>query len=84
MQFCIQIFTRRFNVFASSGANKRSEISPVSKAHFICARLPSLQIAIMENVLDRYEEVYHHVVGDPLKAMPSTLKKKKVPAGAKA
>lgn len=35
-------------------------------------------------MLDRYEEVYHHVVGDPLKAMPSTLKKKKVPAGAKA
>ena len=27
-------------------------------------------------MLDRYEEVYHHVVGDPLKAMPSTLKKK--------
>lgn len=26
-------------------------------------------------MLDRYEEVYHHVVGDPLKAMPSTLKK---------
>jgi hypothetical protein len=24
------------------------------------------------------------VVGDPLKEMPSTLKKKKVPAGAKA
>ena len=21
-------------------------------------------------MLDRYEEVYHHVVGDPLKAMP--------------
>ena len=37
-----------------------------------------------EVMLDRYEEVYHHVVGDPLKAMPSTLKKKKVPAGAKA
>ena len=35
-------------------------------------------------MLDRYEEVYHHVVGDPLKAMPSTLKKEKVPAGAKA
>ena len=35
-------------------------------------------------MLDRYEEVYHHVVGDPLKAMPSTLKKRKVPAGAKA
>lgn len=37
-----------------------------------------------EVMLDRYEEVYHHVVGDPLKAMPSTLKKKKVPVGAKA
>ena len=35
-------------------------------------------------MLDRYEEVYHHVVGDPLKAMPSTLKKGRVPAGAKA
>lgn len=35
-------------------------------------------------MLDRYEEVYHHVVGDPLKAMPSTLKMGKVPAGAKA
>ena len=35
-------------------------------------------------MLDRYEEVYHHVVGDPLTAMPSTLKRKKVPAGAKA
>ena len=35
-------------------------------------------------MLDRYEEVYHHVVGDPLKAMPSTLKKGKVPVGAKA
>ncbi len=29
-----------------------------------------------EVMLDRYEEVYHHLVGDPLKAMPSTLKKK--------
>lgn len=37
-----------------------------------------------EVMLDRYEEVYHHVVGDPLKAMPSTLKKGRVPAGAKA
>ena len=37
-----------------------------------------------EVMLDRYEEVYHHVVGDPLKAMPSTLKRGKVPAGAKA
>lgn len=35
-------------------------------------------------MLDRYEEVYHHVVGNPLMAMPSTLKKEKVPAGAKA
>ena len=30
-----------------------------------------------EVMLDRYEEVYHHVVGDPLMAMPSTLKKRK-------
>lgn len=27
-------------------------------------------------MLDRYEEVYHHVIGDPLKAMPSDLKKR--------
>ena len=35
-------------------------------------------------MLDRYEEVYHHVVGDPLMAMPSTLKKEKVLVGTKA
>ena len=35
-------------------------------------------------MLDRYEEVYHHVVGDPLTAMPSTLKKEKVLVGTKA
>lgn len=28
-------------------------------------------------MLDRYEEVYHHVVGDPLKAMPKHIHKRK-------
>ena len=37
----------------------------------------SIQIFEYDVMLDRYEEVYHHVVGDPLKAMPSTLKKGK-------
>ena len=32
LQFCIQIFTRRFNAFASSGASKRSWITSVSRA----------------------------------------------------
>lgn len=33
-------------------------------------------------MLDRYEEVYHHVTGDPLKAMPSQAKAHRKAAAA--
>ena len=33
-------------------------------------------------MLDRYEEVYHHVIGDPLKEIPSQAKAHRKAAAA--